>query len=358
MENNRKKKIRIKDIAEHAGVSIGTVDRVLHNRGEVNEETKKRILDIVNKLGYKPNILAKSLASKRHHRIATLIPDASDNNPYWEKPRLGIIQAASEIKDFNTEVEFYTFNATDVTTFVEKSRQILDSKPDGVVFDPVFKEASIDFVEVLDALSIPYIYIDVDLEKGNTLSYFGQDAEKSGFVAAKLMHYNIKEDATILVVKLANKKAISRHLIRRENGFNEFFQQSNISNSVAIVSIVIDLAQEDEPSTTLTQKLQEYKNVKGIFVPNSRVFKVARFLEESQNQKILLLGYDLVDSNIYYLEKGIIDFLIGQKPEEQGYKGVMAMFNKLVGLKHPEKENNSPIDIIMKENIEYYKRFI
>ena len=96
------KKIGVKDIAAKAEVSIGTVDRVLHNRGEVKEETRKRVMDIVIELGYKPNLLAKSLSSKKTTRIAIIIPDSSDNNPYWEKPIQGIKMAAEELENYNT----------------------------------------------------------------------------------------------------------------------------------------------------------------------------------------------------------------------------------------------------------------
>ena len=58
-----RKSIRIKDIALRAGVSIGTVDRVLHKRGEVSEETQQKIQQIIDELDYRPNLLASSLAS-------------------------------------------------------------------------------------------------------------------------------------------------------------------------------------------------------------------------------------------------------------------------------------------------------
>ena len=59
------KNIRILDIAKKAGVSIGTVDRVLHQRGEVSEETREKILKIIREFDYRPNILASTLASKK-----------------------------------------------------------------------------------------------------------------------------------------------------------------------------------------------------------------------------------------------------------------------------------------------------
>jgi LacI family transcriptional regulator len=89
----QKDKTRIKDIAKMANVSVGTVDRVLHNRGEVSLETRKQVMSIVDQLGYTPNLIAKSLALKKNHEIAVLIPSSANDNPYWDMPLSGIKQA-------------------------------------------------------------------------------------------------------------------------------------------------------------------------------------------------------------------------------------------------------------------------
>jgi LacI family transcriptional regulator len=92
-----------------------------------------------------------------------------------------------------------------------------------------------------------------------------------------------------------------------------------------------------------------------IFVTNSRVFSVAKFLEKKGKKDILLIGYDYIDENIEALKKGMINFLICQKPEEQGYRGVMALYHHLI-LKIPIANiDYMPIDIITKENYEFYK---
>ncbi len=351
------KKIRIKDIAARANVSPGTVDRVLHNRGEVKEETRVKIMAIIDKFGYTPNLLAKSLASRKTHKLAVLIPEADHMNSYWQKPLIGIREASSELKDFNTEVGIFNFNATDEESFKKAVKSVLASKPEGVVFDPLFKETSLDFTEILDALHIPYVYIDVNLEKGNNLAYFGQEAERSGYAAAKLMSFMVRESETILVVKLADRKAISRHLNLREHGFRRFFTEKKSNNLPSILSVEIDMLNSDEPDITLHTFFNTQKNIKGIFVPNSRVYKVARYLEKNLKTNIALIGYDIIDENLYFLEKEVIDFIISQKPEDQGYKGLMALFNYIHKNKVDHKINYSPIDIIMKENIDYYKNF-
>lgn len=78
-----KGKIRIKDIARMAGVSAGTVDRVLHQRGIVSEKSRKAVNKVLEEINYSPNLLARSLASKKSYRFICLFP-AYQKGEYWE----------------------------------------------------------------------------------------------------------------------------------------------------------------------------------------------------------------------------------------------------------------------------------
>ena len=70
-ENNQK--LRIKDIAVLAGVSEGTVDRVLHNRGDVSAKSREAVTKVLDEMNYSPNLLARSLASKKQYRFNTRV---------------------------------------------------------------------------------------------------------------------------------------------------------------------------------------------------------------------------------------------------------------------------------------------
>ena len=67
----------IKDVAREAGVSIATVSRVLNEVDVVNEETKKRVMEAIKKLGYRPNIVARSLKTQRTKTVGIVMPDMS-----------------------------------------------------------------------------------------------------------------------------------------------------------------------------------------------------------------------------------------------------------------------------------------
>jgi LacI family transcriptional regulator len=348
-------KTGIKEIARLANVSIGTVDRVLHNRGEVAETTQQQVLKIIDKLGYTPNLLAKSLASKKKYNIAVLIPEPSDNL-YWEKPLIGIKAAANEINHYNFEISLATFNYNNEKSFIEKAEGILKKQPNGLIFAPVFYDASFKLIKKCEASSIPYVFFDVFIDGCKNLAYFGQDSIKSGYLAAKLMNYNLKKNnAVIYILKPISKSSPTYHLELREKGFKSYFTETK-TGDLNIYSRIIDIS---SPKNIQKELSDVFTNQKpdGIFVANSRVQLVAEYIKKYKIENITVIGYDLVGKNADYLENNTITYLICQKPEEQGYKSVISIFNYLMLKKNIEKLNYSPIDIIMKENLEYYRNF-
>ncbi len=350
---NQNSKIRIKDIAELARVSLGTVDRVLHNRGEVKEETRQKVLKIIKELGYTPNIIAKSLASKKVYKICLLLPEGSDENPYWQKPVKGVDMAREELRHFSADIRTITYNIDNKDDFENRFEDILSLGPDGIIFTPHFIESSKKYLTICKENDIPVLFIDSNLENENVLGYFGQDAISSGRLAASLMQYGLGKGSAVVVLKLTKNKATSFHLIKREKGFLDAIIKNN-ANQIKTISFEIDLSNEDELLKTMKEVLAGHKNINGVFVTNSRVHKAASVLKELGRSDLLLIGYDLVQENIKYLRDGVIDFLICQKPEDQGYRSVIALFNYILSKRKIERVNYSPIDIIIKENLNFY----
>jgi LacI family transcriptional regulator len=79
------KKSRLKDIAILSGVSIGTVDRVLHNRGEVAENTRLKVQNALKETNYSPNVVAQVLKSKKRFHLVSLLADPGKDNLFWKK---------------------------------------------------------------------------------------------------------------------------------------------------------------------------------------------------------------------------------------------------------------------------------
>jgi LacI family transcriptional regulator len=171
------------------------------------------------------------------------------------------------------------------------------------------------------------------------------------------MDYNFnKEISPVYIIKPLNPSAPVYHLSLREKGFISYFSKQT-DNQTNIHSIDVNISSPSFLVKSLDAIFDSNQKPRGLFVVNSRVHLVARYFEKNKINNVVLIGYDLLHENIEYLEKGIIQFLICQKPEEQGYKSVFSLYNHLFLKKSVDKLNYSPIDIIMKENIEYYKNF-
>ncbi|MDQ7949978.1 MAG: substrate-binding domain-containing protein [Pedobacter sp.] len=344
----------VKEIARRAEVSIATVDRVLHNRQGVSIKTKNKILSIIAELDYQPNILARTLASKKILKFAVLIPEASNETAFWEAPLTGILKAEEEIKRYGIQIDKYFFDQNDTSSFVAKTEQLLHDHVDGILMAPMFTEESIAFTNDCKRLNIPYVFINSDLPDQQSLCYFGPDLYQSGYMGAHLLRYLVPNQAKnkILLVNISKEINQRHHLLQKEKGFKSYFEDHNRKNEI----IKIDVRQTDYASVEreMDQIFAQHQDISAIFVSNSRVSSVARYIEQHNKTEILLIGFDFLPQNIEYLKNDVIDFLICQKPQEQGYKGIMALYNKMVHGQSSQQVNFMPIDIISRENYLFY----
>ena len=345
-------RVKITDIARLARVSTGTVDRVIHKRGEVSEKTRTKVERILIELNYQPDILARTLASKRTWTFSVLMPVSANGNDFWSAPLKGIEKALSEISPFGVRINYYFFNQFDRESFAAKALDLLSDSPDSVLFAPVFVNDSMKFIEGCKLRKIHITLFNSLIDELAGIPYIGQNSHQSGMVAARLLSYGIHEPGDILIINLASGKDYN-HIIKREKGFRDFFLQNKIS-SFNLHTIDFNTATDEIIGQNLPRTFEEL-DVKGIYVTNSRVYKVADFLESKAIKGSKLIGYDLLPGNIEYLRNGTIDFLISQRPEEQAYKGIIQIFNELILNKNPETLHFIPVDIITRENIENYQ---
>jgi LacI family transcriptional regulator len=346
--------IRIKDIATRAKVSIGTVDRVLHNRGEVAEKTRNRILEIIRELNYQPNILASTLASKKTVLFATLFPQPPSPEAYWNKPLIGVRMRIAELQQYSVITQNFTFSQSDAGDFERQAERILEVNPDGVVLAPFYVRESAKFVEKLNERKIPFIFIDSELKNTGQLAYVGQDSFQSGLLAGKLLGIITPEDKMIWVVHFAKEMDNQNHLVQRELGFYEWFRVNQPERRLKTLEI---------PNTEccgweedISQEMQ-HSLPGGIFVTNSKVFLMAGYLSKMNFDGIKLIGHDLLVENRRFLQHNKVNFLICQRPEEQGYNAINKLFQHVLLKKPVQTENYTPIDIVTKENVDYYKDF-
>jgi LacI family transcriptional regulator len=346
-------KVRIKDIAEIANVSVGTVDRVIHKRGEVSARTRERIERLLEEFNYKPDIAARSLALKREIHLAVMMPKVPDGHSFWEMPRQGIEQAIENLGHTQLFLHHFYFDQEDPVGFVDMVADFPFGLVEGLLFAPVFKEESQAFLERCASEQLPVVLFNSFVAASSVKSFVGQDARRSGCVAARLMSYGLPAGGDLAIINMSARKDNYSHIVEREKGFRSFFANLDWYRG-RLIGTDLNGAHEGQ----LGKKLEELfsaHDIGGLFVTNSRVHEVAAKLEEGRHTGIRLVGYDLLHENVRYLKKGLIDFLISQKPEEQAFRGLNSLYNMVLFNRGADAKQWLPIDIITRENLPYYQ---
>ena len=331
-----------------ANVSSGTVDRIIHNRGRVSQENVDKVNALIKEYGYIKNEFASNLVLNKKFKIAVLILKEKGFT-YWEEPLRGISIAATEFLNYGFKIDYFFFKY-DNHSFNEIAAKVLELEYDGLVFAPVFYEESIAFINEYKKKNIPIVLIDSNLEDIKEVYFVGQDSFRSGYLAGKLISYGVLKETNVMLLKItSNIENTSKTIfnLKKIEGFYSYFEdyKSNLPKfNFTEISI------KDSIKNNL--KIEMFKEIDAVFVLNSRVHLVAKFIKEHKLQNIKVIGYDLLKQNIDYLNEGYIDFLINQKPEKQGYLGIKKLY-KTLALKQELDVNINyvKVEIIVKENI-------
>ncbi|HEY9048897.1 MAG TPA: substrate-binding domain-containing protein [Ohtaekwangia sp.] len=347
------KKIRIKDIAQMAQVSVGTVDRVIHNRGEVAEESYKKVMAILEKTGYKPNLIAKTLGSNKTYRIAALMPNP-EQDEYWNQSSEGIRQAKEEWTQYGVQLQTFFFDVYDKNSFTSLAEMVYQSIPDGVLTAPIFHQEALQFFNRCKEKNIPFVVVNNNIEQAGSLSFVGQDLYQSGRVGAELLHLNEKENGTYAILHVYDDIHNSTHLSEKEKGFKDYFEEQINGHNYKVLSV--DLNYTHEP--TLEKELGDLflePTLKGILVTTSKgAYTVSKMLEKRGKKGIRLVAYDLLQENLHYLKNGVIDFLINQNSKRQAFIGVSQLSNHLLFKKKTSESYLFPLEIISRQNLVSY----
>lgn len=343
------KKYTIKDIAEIAGVSKGTVDRVLHKRGKVSEKAFEKVNKVLSEIDYKPNLLARSLKKTKEYHICVVLPDFNID-PFWLPCNEGIQKAIVEFTSFGVFIEPFFFNPSDVESFKEINKRVLELSPDAVLLSPLFYKETIEIVANYVLANIIVSKFNNQLEIQNTKNFVGQDLFKSGRLAASLLKMVIPKNSSIAILHIDEDLNNAIHMQEKEKGFRNYFYESEKLN----YKITTYSLKQNQLTSKLKTIFSKPSNVEAIFVTTSKAYRVAEFIKNEKIRNIKLIGYDLLDENIHFLKDNIINFLIHQNPKKQVYLGLNYLVEYFLFDKEIPAKSLLPIDIITSENLETY----
>lgn len=348
------KKIRIKDIAVMAGVSTGTVDRILHNRGNVSESARVAVEKTLKEVNYKPNIHISGLSLKRKYKIVITTPLAQQGE-YWESIRYGTQRAMEEYESIKVDCVFLPYNQYDIYSCRHTFNLVLSEEADAVIIGPTFKQETLSFANKLNDRGIPYVFVDSMMEETSPLAYFSSNHLMCGYLMCKLISYITSKDAGIGILQALRVGGESANTtILRKQGFDNYYAENNMSNPIFRIPFSV---LEPEKNDELMYNFFKNNYLGGIVVLNSRGSVIANYLAENKIKDIKMVCVDATEPNIQAVKKGEIDFLIGQKPQYQGFMAMKTLIEYLIFHGSVQMENVVPLDILTKETIDNHTQF-
>ena len=346
-------KVTINDVAKAAGVSKGTVDRVLHNRGEVSAKSKEIVLRVIEELGFKPNLYASLLASQKSIKIQCIIPEYFTGE-FWSLTDKGIQDAADLVSRYGVTIEPVKYDQYDLESFQTACKKVLSDPPAGVVIAPMFGDETLKFVSELSEKNVPYVYIDSKLEDEGYFAYFGMPMYQSGYLCADILTDGRNVPDKVFIVRIArDKKGLSDPTVMRRNGFKDYMAANYPGTE--IVNVFINPKDRAAMDATLDEVFAGYNSEKYIVMFNSRVHLVADYISRRGLKDCRVVGFDVLEKNLNAMREGSVQLLIAQHTDSQTVAAVNALVDYiLLGKPVAKKDNFTQMDILNRYNCEYY----
>ncbi len=345
-------KPRIKDIARLAGVSAGTVDRVLHGRGKVSETNRAAVELALRQSGYKPNLHLSSISMKKGFSLAVAVPECAEGE-YWEQVRGGIMRAVGEYDSLSIDCKFFYYNQFDLFSCRRVFAELASGHWDGVIVGPTFKDETIVLANALDDSRTPYVFVDSMVDGTSPVCFFSANQYVCGYLLAKLM-YQITPAGSEYVLCQARRVGdeSANNTMMRKSGFMEFFRERGLENSIR--RLLFSASDPSENESLVGDFFARNPKVRGGAVLSSRGGIMADYLKRHGVAGVRLVTFDLTRSNVEGLKGGGLGFVVCQRPAQQGFMAVKALMMRLVFGNSPQRENYMPLDIVTQENLEYY----
>lgn len=339
--------VTIKQIAELANVSRGTVDKVLNHRPGVKEETKLKVRKIAKELNYQPNFLGKALVqSKEPIKIGIIL--TPEYNPFIQEMLQGVKNAQDEYRAFGIDVCIKMPISLEPAEQISILNELETNGVSGIAVFPIDDDIVRKKINQLVDKGICIVTFNSKLEGTNDICFVGQNHEKGGRTAAGLMCKLLPQGGAVGVI--ISSYNLSCHKDRLK-GFLDKVKETAIP--ISILSVHENQDRKDDAFKLTLEYCNQNPDLRGIYITGGGIAGVGSALNILKlTNKVHVICHDLVPDTLMLLENGTVDFALGQSPVLQGYQLVKILFEYLVKKQKPVTPYiEIPITIATKDSV-------
>lgn len=326
-------KIRIKDLANALGISVGTVDRALKNRPEVSAATKEKVLKLARESGYRPDRLASVLSTKKKLRVAVILPRGV--TPFHREVKAGVQEEHAGLGENIIELEFFTFLRLG-SGESEAIRKATEKPLDGLIISSAAGVEIHDAIQSLLGQNIPVVCVGTDVPTLVTLANVTIDPFTSGSLAADLVG-SYANNGPIAVI--TGDLSVTNHREKVESfqtTMNEFFPARTL------LPVIEAHDDRTEAHTRSLQLFRAHKDLAACYITTGNSVPVLKAMTEAIPSNPFVVTTDLFPELLPYLREGIVFGTLYQQPRSQGALAYRALYRRLNSL--PESSLMTRLD--------------
>jgi LacI family transcriptional regulator len=348
MRNIPSKSIGIKEIAAEAGISIGTVDRALHNRAGVNPKTRSRILKIAEKMGYRPNLAARTLKLNRRLRIAAHLP--REIASFFDPLREGIQEAAKTMHGVTVDLTIRTYphlGEGDLKLLQED----LGKDFDGILITPGNPTRLDTAIRRFTERGTTVVCVASDAPRTNRLASISADAATSGSIAAELLGTALQAEGSVAIITGDLKTFDHGEKLR---GF-----AATLATMAPHLTLMPAIESHESPHEAYRAALALLRRKSGppsgIYINTANSVPVLRAIDENGMWRhVKLITTDLFAELVPLIESGKILATLYQRPFTQGRLAFETLCRYLIDGVQPDPITRLAPHIILRSNLHLF----
>ncbi|MGC1452491.1 MAG: LacI family DNA-binding transcriptional regulator [Candidatus Sulfotelmatobacter sp.] len=338
----------LRDIAKALGTSIGSVHRALHDNPGVSPMTKARVLQMARTLGYRPNLAARYLSSKKTLRIS--VNTLKGTTSFWDEVRTGIREEAASILLENVEIEFRTYPRLGEGE-AEAFEAAIGDKVDGIITFPSRPQALRSWIRRASRARIPVVCVATDAPNSGRLGIVAVDTLASGSIAADLMGRFLGGKQGSIAITVFDM-AITEHAEKCaafENTLRSFYP------NLQLLKPIEDHDEETEAYSKCRKLFEKCSNLAGVYVTTEASIPVLRAACDAEVlERLTIITTDLFPDLVPQIRSGVVAATIYQRPRAQGQMAFRMLHEFLVEGASRSPQVALPPHLVMRGNLDFF----
>lgn len=338
----------LRTIANALGISIATVDRAIHDRGRISAETRARVLQMVDELGYKPNLAARHLKLNRQFRISVILP--STIAAFFDEVRSGIREAALP---FRTAMILSDFSYQRSDQQPQRNiRSALKNGTDGIILTASSTQSMTNLLQKAKNQGVTTICVVTDVPDSGRLTTVMAHPFTCGAMSAEVLVNTTRRPGPIAVLA---GDITNHNQTEKVRGLQITLAKFSKRHTLGAV-----IESHDDPSGAYQQirsLLRRHKDLRGLYIASANSIPAIRALKElGRLHDLSIVTTDLFPELVPYIRDGVVRATIHQCPEQQGSIAIRTMFNYLSDGIVPNTSIEVTPQLVMRSNLDLYTK--